>query len=571
MRIKIIRVIIACLFLLILVELIYVQVLRGEYYFNLSSNNRIRVIPLEAFRGRILDRNGKIMAENRNSYNVLVTPQDINDQNLLFVFLSEVLDMEKDVLVKRYTKKKYTPFTPVSLAEDVSKEQAIVIEENRYRYPSIFVQESFKRVYPMKRVSAHVLGYVGKINRSKMERLKEYGYSPQSIVGYSGVEEFYDTFLKGESGGLQIEVNSRGRQVRLLSLKESQKGQDIVLTIDQDIQEITSELLFGKNGSIVILDVENGEVLGLVSSPSYDPNIFYDSNSLKKVSAMFANKNAPFLNRAIKGAFPPGSVFKIPVALCALESKKITQFTTFDCPGYYDYGGRRFGCTHSHGSQNLIESITHSCNVYYYHLARILGADMIGKFAKRLGLGKLTHIDLPYEKKGNIPNRRHGLLRRARRWYGGDTLNLAIGQGDVLATPLQLAKMMATIAHNGIEVQPHVIRSIGGQELEKYHFQNDLHIDKNNLRIIQNALRSTVSQYSGTANVLNISGMQVFGKTGTAQSSGDKDHHAWFAGYVKSKGKDLAFCVFLEHGGSSQNANILARQMLIQMQSRGLI
>jgi len=283
------------------------------------------------------------------------------------------------------------------------------------------------------------------------------------------------------------------------------------------------------------------------------------------------NPMSPFLNRATKGLFPPGSVFKVPVALCGLDSQKIIPHTTFSCPGYHEVGGIRFGCTHAHGPQNLIQSLSHSCNVYYYHLGMTLGANLIARYARMLGLGKLTHIDLPYEKTGYVPSRRQGLLYGRRRWYTGDTLNLSIGQGDVLTTPLQLIRMMGIVANEGVEVQPHVIQKVSGVPVEKYDFKRQLKIDLEAFRTVKKGLRAAVVDYSGTAHVLDVKGLTVAGKTGTAQTSRRREHHAWFVGYAQNRNKKIAICVFLEYGGSSQNACLLARQLLVHMQKQGVL
>ncbi len=566
MRIKIIRIIIFILFAAIVVNLFYVQIIQGPYFFRISKNNRIRVVALEGLRGRIKDRHGRILADNKVSYNVMITPQDILDKDKLFSFLSEILEMEVEKLVRTYNQKKFTPFTPVAVVEDIQWSQAVNIEENKYRFPSVFIQKGFKRIYPLEDNSAHVLGYTGKINRSQKRRLKEYGFSYQSIIGKTGVEEYYDSYLKGDQGGIQIEVNSRGEQVRLLSLKEPKKGQDITLTIDSEINETAQALLRGKKGAIIMMDITTGEVLAMASSPAYDPNIFVNREKRRKSAYIFKNPNSPFLNRAITGLFPPGSVFKVPVAICGLDSKAIKPQTSFDCKGYYELAGIRFGCTHVHGSQNLAESLIHSCNVYYYHLGKMLGSEKISQYAHLLGLGKQTHIDLPFESTGRVPSQKEGLLSANRRWYTGDTLNLSIGQGDVLTTPIQLVKMMATVVSEGIEVQPHVIKEIGGITTQKFDFERQLMIDKSVFRIIKKALVATVTDYSGTAHVLDIDGLYIAGKTGTAQSSPDKEHHAWFVGYLITGQKKLAFCIFLEHGGSSQNACILGREFLLTLQ-----
>ncbi|HQP10083.1 MAG TPA: penicillin-binding protein 2, partial [Candidatus Omnitrophota bacterium] len=471
MRIKIIRIIIIGLFILIALDLFYVQVIRGWYFFHLSTNNRIRIVPLEGWRGRIKDRNGKILADRRVAYDVMITPQEVIDPEALFRFLGKVLQDDPKRIAEKYAERKYAPFAPVIVAEDISRAQAIILDENKYLYPSLIVQEGFKRFYPLGKNSAHVLGYVGKVNQSRQKQSKEYGYSPQSVVGYSGVEEYYDAYLKGGEGGLQIEVNSRGQQVRLLSLKEPTQGQDITLTIDTDIQEIAGGSLGDQTGAIIVMDMDSGEVLGLTSSPAYDPNIFMQPDGQKQVASLFKNRSAPLLNRAIKGLFPPGSIFKIPLAIAALDSQKIKPQTTYSCKGFHDLGGRKFLCTHIHGPQDLIQSIAHSCNVYYYRVGLLLGPDMMYRYARQLGLGNLTYIDLPYEESGHLPSRQQRSSRGKGHWYAGDTLNLSIGQGDLLATPLQLVRMMATVASDGREVQPHVIKAINGREVDQYNFK----------------------------------------------------------------------------------------------------
>ena len=571
MRIKIVRVIISGLFLTIALNLIYVQVIRGGYFYHLSANNRIRIVPLEGWRGKIKDRNGVVLADSRIAYNVMIAPQDIGDRQELFQFLSKVLEVDASIIEQRYLHRKLVPFAPVIVAENIPRNKAIILEESKYLYPNLIVQEGFKRSYPLKKNSAHVLGHVGKMNRARRERLKKYGYSPQSIIGYTGVEEYYDAYLKGGGGGIQIEVNSRGQQVRLLSLKEPTKGQDITLAIDSNIQQIAMDSLKGATGVIIVMDMDNGEILGMTSSPAYDPNIFVDVSKQKRLSGLFSDVRAPFLNRAIKGLFPPGSVFKVPVAIGALDSQKITPHTSFICKGFYELGGRKFRCTHTHGLQNLVQSLAHSCNIYFYNIGSILGVEGLYRYARKFGLGRATYIDLPYEASGNIPSRRKRFQRGKKQWYAGDTLNFSVGQGDVLTTPLQLVRMIATVANNGLEVQPHVIKSIGGVPAVQYNFKREIKVNKEVLKIVQKGLRAAVTDDAGTAHVLDLDGLYIAGKTGTAQTSGEKKDHAWFVGYVKSSKRNIAFCVFLEHGGSSQNACLVSRKLLLSMKKEEIL
>lgn len=571
MRIRVIRVITVVLFLMIVMDLFYMQAIQGRHFFNLSANNRIRVVPLDGWRGRIYDRNGKILADNRLSYDVMVTPQDVQKGEELFQFLSGVLDVEQHLIAQRYNQKKIAPFAPVAVAEDISQEKAILIEENKYRFPSLFVYEGFNRSYPLGKSGAHVLGYIGKINRARKDRFKEYGYSLESVVGYSGVEEYYDTYLRGEEGGIQIEVNSRGQQVRLIGLREPKQGQDITLTVDTEIQQDAAELLEDRRGAIVVMDMDNGDILALTSSPSFDPNVFMQSRSRGQVGSLFTDASAPVLNRAIQGVFPPGSVFKTIVATAALNTGKITPHTSFVCAGAYFLKKARFRCTHVHGSQNLIEAVAHSCNVYFFNTGLLLGAETIGHYARLLGLGEMTHIDLPYEEDGSISWRRQRQAVEGDQWRAGDTLNISIGQGAILVTPLQLVCMMATIAKDGVPVRPHVIKSIAGMDVDKPPPDPVPHIDQKIFKSIQQGLRAAVADFSGTAHVLDMKDVYIAGKTGTAQTSGGQENHSWFVGYAKGAKKNIAFCVFLEHGGSSYRACLIAKDLLIRMKEKEIL
>ncbi|MBF0479430.1 MAG: penicillin-binding protein 2 [Candidatus Omnitrophica bacterium] len=570
MRLKIIRIIITVLFIGVILHLFNAQVIRGKYYHQLSTQNRIRVVPLDGWRGAIRDRNGVVLADNKLAYNLAVTPQDITDVEPLFEFLEQVLDIPSRELMRRYQQNREAPFAPVVLAEDITREKAIVIEENEYRFPSIWVQKTFRRFYPLKNNSAHVLGYVDKVNEDKFENLQEYGYSPQSLVGYLGVEEYYDRYLRGEEGGLQVEVNNRGKQVRLLSIKDAKQGQDIELTIDSSIQGMGAELLQGRVGSVVMMDMESGEILAMVSSPDYDPNVFVNPAFNKIKVDILTDTRGPLINRVVRGTYPPGSVFKIPMAFASLDSKKVSLLTRFNCPGYLEVGGRKFGCTHVHGEQDLMEAIAHSCDVYFYHVGQLLGADMIAYYGKMFGLGRLTGIDLPYEKPGFIPERKMYRLS-GKEWYLGNTLNFSIGQGDTLATSLQLARMLSTVALNGAEVQPHVIRSINGSPVSKFNFTRKIKLNPELFTEIKKGLRATVADPTGTAYDLNMPDLYIAGKTGTAQTMRGRESHAWFAGYALGKSRHVSFCVFLEYGGSSQNACILGRQLFERMREKGLI
>lgn len=557
MRIDIIRNIIIGLFFLIVFDLVYLQVIRGGYFFRQSESNVIRIIPFEGKRGRILDRNGKVLADNKKSFCIAIIPQDMKDKKDIFRFLSRVVDVEADALEARYRNNRLTPFSPVVVAEDISRQQAIVVEENIYRYPGLLILERYRRHYPYGQVGAHVLGYVGKVDEARLRLIQSYGYSPDELIGYSGIEEHYDALLRAEPGGRQIQVNSRGQQVRLLSVREPAAGKDVVLTIDQNIQRAVHQALDGRKGAAVVLDPSTGGVLALASSPAFDPNDFSDRDDRTRAGAYLRDGNAPLLNRAVSGQFPPGSVFKIPVALAGLQERKFKPTDTFDCPGYFDLGDRHFTFPHAYGRQDLIRAIGHSANEYFFHVGLALGADAMARYAAMFALGERTGIDLPYEAKGNIPRR--GAFAQ---WFAGDTANMSIGQGYVLTTPVQLARMMAIVENEGRFVDPYLVASVGGVAVPRSLSMRRIALRSDVWRVVKQGLRAVVKMGTGTAHVLDIPGLDVYGKTGTAQSSAGKADHAWFAGVVKKAETRFVFVIFLDHGGSSANAVSAAKSLL---------
>ncbi len=568
MRLRIIRYTTLFLLLMVAFNLFHTQVIRGKYYYGLSMRNRIRVVALEGARGKIMDRNGEVLADNQLTFNVSVVSQDIDDRRALFNYLARAIGVSAEELNKRFRRKFLTPFTPVVIAEDVPRDVAVEIEENKFAFPGVMVEESYRRVYPQGSVGAHILGYVGKISRAKMEKLKDYGYSLQSIVGYSGVEEFYDDDLRGESGGRQIEINNRGQEVRLLGLRNPTIGKNVMLTVDQDLQEAADEILLGRRGAVMVMDASNGEVLALVSSPSFDPNDFVNANQRGSLNAYFQDQASPLLNRVTSGQYPPGSVFKVPVALAAMETKHINAHTTFVCPGYYSIGDYRFGCTHVHNDEDLIRALIHSCNVYFYRVGLLVGSDEVRRYARVMGLNAKTEIDLPFESAGSVPSRG---TYRSGRWFTGDTINFSIGQGKVLATPVQLVKMMSVVANGGKIVQPHLLLSVDDRPSDRYAKSSMVKISPNTLNRLEEGLRGVVEDPEGTAHELALPDLKSYGKTGTAQAGGDKEHHAWYVGYTRSKIRTVVYCVFLENGGSSHNAVALARELLLRMKGIGLI
>jgi len=561
MRLNVIHSIVFFLFGLIVCGLFYMQIIHGAYYHRQSMNNHIRIVPSDAPRGRILDRNGVPLADDRMAFHVGVVAQDVENKKALFDYLGSVLNKSPVFLERQFQRKKAATFAPVILAEDIPVEMALKIEEEKFVYPGLVVQQGFQRVYPFDSIGAHVLGYVGKIDDTQMGDKDVYGYTPLSLVGKTGIEKEYDAYLQGTAGGRQVEINSRGQQVRLLGIKEPVAGHDVILTLDQRAQTIAQELLKGVKGAIVVMDADNADVLSLVSSPSYDPNVFTDKSKQDYLDVYFNNAETPLFNRAVSGQYPPGSVFKILLALAAIERHKITPSTRFDCPGFLMVGHRKFGCSHVHGVQDFQGALARSCNVYFFHVGELVGAPTIGAYAKAFGFNRPTGIDLPFESAGQVVTK----APSGTTWYTGDTLNLSIGQGYTLTTPLQLTVLMAAVANDGVILRPRLVKG-------KVSPRPIVRLREDTWRQVQKGLKAVVDDPQGTGHALQeVHGLEIYGKTGTAQSVHGKPNHAWFVGYAKSFKKHIAFCVFLEYGGSSENAVQIARKVLLNLQSLQII
>ncbi len=564
MRVKTIRLAIIVFFVLILAALIYMQIIRGDMYYGQSATNRIRVIPIDAKRGEIMDRQGEILAYNREAFHVAVIDQETYDRTALFKFLAKVLNKEPDSIEHLYSRRRTNPFAPVVVAEDISMEQVFKIEENKFLYPGLIILNGYQRVYPFGASVGHAVGYIGKITEEEIYA-DTYGYTPLSYIGKNGIEKSYDDILRGSSGGNQVEVNARGQQVRILSIKQPESGQDILLSIDAKLSKQVVDLLGDRRGAVVVMDVSDGSIPILVSSPSINPNAFVDKKINDQVTQYFTDPNAPFLNRAVTGKFVPGSVFKIPVALAALQDHKVIPSTTYNCPGFMMLGNRRFGCAHVHHDEDFLGAIAESCNVYFFHLGQMLGVKTINAYAKAFGLGRDTGIDLPFESSGYLRSE-----SKKKKWFGGDILNLSIGQGETLTTPLQVAVMMGAVATDGYIIKPRLVTAIDGHDLPEVDITKNARVKLRDevWDIVKTGMRQTITSSTGTAHQLSdLTGMTIWGKTGTAQTSKGKENHAWFAGFVKGQSRTYAFCIFLEHGGSSARAVELTKDVLTLMKN----
>ncbi len=549
--------------------LFYLQGIRHDYYLRLSQRNFIRTIRIPAPRGDILDRKLRPLARSELSFDVVINPRTPNKKKA-FQLLAKILHKKTKEIERSYKINYSGPYQPVVVAQDIPKTIAFKIEELKMVYPQVGIQPSPKRIYSYGPMLAHIIGYVRPISRKEYARLRPYGYKSRDKIGAEGVEKSYEAYLRGKDGWIKVAVDKLGRPIEILEKKDPVKGESLVLTIDKDIQEIVYNKLKGKVGCVIIMDPYTGEILALANWPSYDNNIFISPNS-KEIAELFSNPMAPLLNRAISGIYPPGSTFKLVVAIAGLDSGVITPNTYFYCPGYMEIGKVRFRCAHIHHNENLIDAIAHSCNVYFYHTGLLLGGERLFLYGKRFGFGEKTGIDLPGEHKGLLPSKEWKKKRFSQAWFDGDTLNLSIGQGYLLASPIQVLRMLSAIVNSGKLMRPFIGLFSGTVRLNEPQFR-DLMIGEEILRWVRKGMEEVISSPEGTAHVLSdLKFISVAGKTGTAQSQPGKPAHGWFVGYFPCDKPRYTAVVFLEYGKSSFFAAKLLREILIEMHKKGIV
>ncbi|MCM8790788.1 MAG: penicillin-binding protein 2 [Candidatus Omnitrophica bacterium] len=550
MRDRALIAVVSALFILVGIGLFYNQILKHGYYFKLSRNNSIRIVPIDGPRGSIFDRTGKALVTNRMSFDVKLVYQEINDRRKLAGILRDILGMPSEKIVESLEKAGARPYAGVTIAEDIPKEKAFVLEEASCEVSGLHIETRSKRDYILGMFGSHLFGYLSAITEEELERLKDEGYRITDLVGRGGLEKYYERELKGVDGGTQIEVDSRGRQTRVLGVKEPEAGKDLQITIDASLQVAADKLLGDRKGAIIAMDPSNGEILAIASHPSFDPNIFVrPGTSRERLQLLNDKKGRPMSNKAISGIYPPGSVFKVVVASAALDTKKIDAHSSFFCSGTYNLGRASFDCwkAEGHGWQDVIRALMNSCNIFFYNTGRIVGPDSIESYAQRFGFGALTGIDLPDEVRGLVPGRAWKRAHRKIPWYEGDTLNYSIGQGYLLVTPIQVLNMIAVVANNGNLVRPHIVRRVGGEEMPLVK-SRPVGLDGNVIKIVREGLFEVVNNDAGTGKRAKVKGVAVAGKTGTAQNPQGRTH-AWFCGFAPFERAKICLVVLLEHGG----------------------
>jgi penicillin-binding protein 2 len=540
-----------------------VQVVRGAYYRELAENNRLRAVPIKAPRGLIYDRNGRILVENVPSYDLLLDRSRSAEMASSLRYAAAVLGRRQgdlETLLGRH--RAQADFQLVPLAENLALPEVSRFGVESLEHPEFEIGVRHLRFYRHGSQTAHVLGYLGEVNQEDLARAPGV-YQPGDLVGRRGVEATYDQQLRGHDGERVLVVDSRGKPLEEYERRPAAPGRSLTLTIDLDLQQEAERLLGDGVGAVVALDPRNGEVLALVSSPSYDPNSFARRLDEAEWRQLVESPNQPLQNRTLQSAFSPGSLFKIVLAVAGLSEGVIHPGDTVYCNGGATFYNRRFRCHKrgGHGRVNLQEAIKASCDVYFYQLGQKLGIERIATYARRFGLGTRTGIDIGGERAGLVPDPAWSLRARGGPWYPGETISVAIGQGPLLATPLQVAVMMAAVANGGRAVTPHLVRDAGADDPGK-----SLGLDPEALAAVRRGLRAVVNDPDGTGRAARVPGLVVAGKTGTVQVVSQNTwtsneelpfaqrDHAWFASFAPFDDPRLVVVVFCEHGGRGSAA-----------------
>lgn len=564
------------IFVLLILRLFYLQVIKGETYRFLSEKNAVRLEIITSSRGLIFDRNKKLLVDNRPSFNLKIVPGDAGDVDETLKRVPQLINEPFRAFSGTIKKAdRGALYRPIILKMDITRDQLAILEAHKFDLPGIHIDIEPVRHYIFKKTAAHLLGYLGEINSKELESGKYPDVRPGESIGRYGIEKSFETYLRGKRGGRQIEVDANGRIIKVLKTIAPVYGNDLHLTIDLDLQLTAEKLLEGKNGAVVAMDPNNGDVLVMASNPSFDQNDFIGGISSKKWKALISHPGKPMNNKAIQAEYPPASIYKIITAIAALEEKQIDTHTISFCPGFFKFGNRTYRCWKEggHGEVDIIEGLAQSCDVYYYQAGNKTGVDKIAHYAKGCGFSKKTGVLLDNERQGLIPTSKWKLDRFKEPWQAGETLSAAIGQGYNLVTPLQMAVFISAVANGGTLFRPRIVKTIQDSQGNivkqmKPQITGGLPVSPETMVIIKDALLRVVHGERGTARGIRLKNVEIAGKTGTAQvfsvKSGEKidtenlDYtlrdHAWFVSYAPVKKPAIAIAVIIEHGESGSFA-----------------
>jgi penicillin-binding protein 2 len=542
------------------------QVVQSNFYEQKAEENRIRTIPLRAPRGRIYDRFHRVLSDNRPSYDLILIRENVSTKNPHTVqqtaaILSSGISMTQDELMERINRKKHEPkFRPIILKEDVSVGDIAFVRAHALELPEISIELQPRRRYLQDQMAAHAMGYVGEVTEQELAAPEFVDYKSGDQVGKTGLEREYNNVLVGKDGFKRVVVDSWGREKGKLAEEPYVAGNDLVTTIDLDLQRAAEEAVGDQMGAVVALDPRSGEILAFVSKPAYDPNMFATRISAADYRNLTEDPRKPMMDRAIQSRFAPGSVFKVFEAAAALEAGTINPLRSIFCGGVAVFFNHPFACDKHHGTLDLHQAIVNSCDVYFYNVGNDLGIDRISTYAKMMGFGRKTGIDLPNEDPGLVPSQEWSQRVRKTKWYAGETISVAIGQGALGVTPLQAAWAMGGLTMGGRLKQPHLVNP---QELKKLGFQTnevleeDYQISESTVSFVTTAMWGVVNE-GGTGVKAKVDGFEVGGKTGTAQIVSGKDagktnkehkENAWFVGFAPYRNPEIVVATIIQNAG----------------------
>jgi len=570
------------IFLILVYGLWRLQVIHSDEYSQKAEQNRIRNVPILAPRGKILDREGRIIVDNYPSFSALLLRDSTRDLNADVDAIAKGLHLNPDEVRQRIRRNASLPqYQPLFLKEDITPDELAFIEAHKNELPELDTIMAHRRLYPRNGFMAHLIGYVGEVSEDMLNQPQFELYNAGDVVGVSGVEKQYNSVLMGKNGSRRAIVNSRGREVGRLDETPAEPGKQLKLTVDLDLQIAAEEALNGRNGAIVAMDPRTGEILAMVSRPTFDPNDFAVKISKTEWNKLVNDDDHPLLNKAIQAQLAPGSTFKIIMATAGLQ-EGIAEDLHVNCGGGATFYGRYFKCWVTaehrvHGAVDITKAIYQSCDVFFYTLAEKLGIDRIAKWATMLGLGQKTGIDLPQEVTGVMPSEEWKIKNFKQKWYAGETISVGIGQGAVAATPIQMARAIGGIASGGLLMRPHVINptDLPPNVIPASNVPNETHIplDPQNWETITDAMANVVAPI-GTAPSAHLQGIDFAGKTGSAQTisnalkaklgaSGKKfKDNGWFIGVEPRRNPEIVVCTLLEEGEHGYLAARTAAQVI---------
>lgn len=561
-------------FTLILARLWFLQVVKGAELRTLSDHNRIRLVRVPSARGVVYDRHGEILVDNRASFDVVFVPEDAPDRKATLRRLATLLgETEQQLLERLRAPSKRPAYEGIVVRRDLDWNGVVAIETHQLELPGVSLQVGPRRTYPFGPLASHLLGYVGEVSERELDGMESADVRAGDVVGKASLEKAWDAELRGTPGGQQVEVDALGRRVRVLKEVADLPGDTLTLTLDRELQAVAEQAMSAHEGALVAIDPRNGDILALVSRPAYDPNVFARGVRREEWRALLQDPLRPLNNRAVQGQYAPGSTFKVAVAAGALEAGVATRGSGVGCAGGTQFGNHYFRCWRKggHGRMSLHEAIVQSCDVFFYQFGPRLSVDGIAKYSRSLGLGVLTGVQLDHEKAGTIPDTAWKLRRFKQPWYPGETLSVAIGQGYVTTTPLQMAHMTATIANGGTRYRPRYVQRIDAPDGSlRRRIEPEVlgraEVSAEHLEIVRDAMRDVVMSDRGTGRRARVPGVVVAGKTGTAQvvKMGDRARsnkgvratrdHAWFIAFAPYEAPDIAVAAVVEHAGGGGGA-----------------